>query len=87
MKCHEVGKGPMVRSGGGYVHQEDCVPGTTVLTQPPPNSKTAERVYRLKPGWWKKFMEKRYGKARCVKEIDVDGNETGKILSYFFQKV
>lgn len=77
----------MVRSGNGFVHLDDCVPGTKVLTEPPPNSKLAERIFNLKDGWLKKWLEKRWGTARCVKEIDVEGNETGKILSYFFQKV
>ncbi len=86
MKCHEVGKGPMVRSGDGFVHQADCAPGTTVLTNPPPNSRFARRVYNMKDGWLKRWMEKRNGKAQCVKEIDPQGNETGKILSYFFLK-
>jgi len=87
LKCHETGGGPMVRSGNGYVHQADCVPGTRILTEPPPNSKFAERVFGMKDGMPRRFIENRYGKAQCVREVDVDGNETGKILSYFFQKV
>ena len=87
MKCHVVGKGPMVRSGNGFVHKEDCVPGTKVLNEPPPHSGLAQFVYNMKDGRLKTWIEKRQGRAQCVKEIDVEGNETGKILSYFFLKV
>lgn len=87
MKCHVVGKGPMVRFGGGFVHREDCQPGTKLLIDPPPHSKLAQRVYHLKDGHLKRWLERRYGKAQYVGEVDNAGNETGKILSYFFQKV
>ena len=86
LKCGEVGRAPMVQCGGGYVHRHDCKPGTQVLPAPPPYSAKAERVYNMKAGWMKEFLEKRYGRAQCVKEVNVDGVETGNILSYFFLK-
>ncbi|RPJ19474.1 MAG: hypothetical protein EHM33_30220, partial [Chloroflexi bacterium] len=47
LKCGE-GRGKMVRFGAGFVHIEDCKPGTKLLAVPPPHSKFAERVFKMK---------------------------------------
>lgn len=84
VKCHVVGKGVMVRYGNGFIHLEDCLPGTTLV---PPEavqfSKWAERVYKMKPVWLKKWLEERYGHSQEVRDV----NNDGKILGYTFQKV
>lgn len=85
IKCHESG-GIMVRYMGGYVHLEDCKPGTMLMTELPPFSKFAERVFKMKVGRVKAFLEKRYGHAEQIQEIDPAGNKTGKIMGYVFLK-
>lgn len=87
IKCHEEGRDPMVRYMNGYVHVPDCTPGTRLLAQPPEFSKFAAQVFKLKDGRVKTWLEKRYGRVQQVQEIDALGEETGKVLGYFFLKV
>ena len=85
LKCHEQGKGEMVRYMNGFIHLEDCMPGTKLLAQPPKFSKLAGYVFNL-PENLREQIEKRTGKAQKVEEIDAQGKETGKTLGYFFLK-
>lgn len=81
MKCKETGKGPMARFGNGFVHVEDCKPDTMVMTDHPPFSKLAERVYHMNDGWWKKMMISRFGDPQETRETATD-----KVAGYFFLK-
>jgi len=85
IKCHKVGHGDMVRYMNGFVHLEDCAPGTKLLAHPPAFSRTARLVFNL-PAKLRTAAEKRTGKAQRVDEIDAEGKETGKTLGYFFLK-
>lgn len=85
LKCHQAGRGEMVRYMNGFVHLQDCMPGTKLLALPPAFSKLAEYVYKL-PVRVRAAVENRTGKAQRVDEIDAEGQETGKVLGYFFLK-
>lgn len=82
VKCGQSG-GEMVQYNSGYVHLEDCAPGTHLLAMPPKFSPVARLVHGL-PEWLQKRVERRTGYVQQVKEIDPNGKETGKVLGYFF---
>lgn len=84
MKCHK-GEGEMVKYRNGWVHLEDCMPGTRFLAEPPRMTKKAALVMKLPPRM-RKFVEKHTGTAQEIQEIDGEGNMTGKILGYCFVK-
>lgn len=84
LKCGQVG-GEMTRYRNGYVHMNDCMPGTKLLTEIPKLNKTAAVVYRMPPKI-RKVLEKKTGVAKQLQEIDAEGNQTGKVLGYFFWK-
>jgi hypothetical protein len=84
LKCHQIG-GEMVRYNNGFIHLVDCLPGTRLLTAPPKFSNTARIIFKL-PAGARKRMERAFGRAQECREIDADGQETGKILGYFFLK-
>ena len=85
MKCHKDTGGDMVQCMNGFIHTYDCAPGTVVLSSEPKYDKWAEKVYKL-PAKVRKVIEKKIGEVKQIKEIDAHGNETGKILGYFFYK-
>jgi hypothetical protein len=85
LKCHQQGKGEMVRYMNGFIHLVDCAPETKLLAQPPKFSALAKYVFNL-PEKVRARVEKRTGKAQRVEEIDAEGRETGKTLGYFFVK-
>jgi hypothetical protein len=84
VKCHKGG-GEMIRFNNGFVHVHECAPNTKLMAAPPAFSAWAERVYQM-PAWMRSRLEKLYGYAKQVKEIDPEGKETGKILGYFFYR-
>ena len=86
VKCGETGKGEMVRYFDGFLHIPDCDPETEMLTQPPKYSKMAKFVDRL-PESVKKLVVKRTGVIKRVREINTEGEETGVILGYYFEKI
>lgn len=79
MKCHQSGRGEMVRFGSGFIHLVDCAPGTRLLAQPPANNRLAERVYKMKSGRVRSFLERQLGRAQVVENI-----ENEQPVSYFF---
>lgn len=83
LKCHETGKGDMRRFGSGWVHIEDCAPNVRLLPQVPDSSRTARMIYGL-PEKLRNQVEKMTGKVQIVMELGSDGQETGKVMSYFF---
>lgn len=85
MKCHKSDGGDMVACMNGFIHAFDCSPGTVVLSSEPKYDKWAKQVFNL-PSKIRKVIEKKMGEVKEIKEIDVDGKETGKILGYFFYK-
>jgi hypothetical protein len=85
MKCHKDTGGNMVACMNGFIHAHDCTPGTVVLSSEPKYDKWAAKVYKL-PDKIRKAIEKRMGEVKRIDEVDKDGNETGKILGYFFYK-
>jgi len=85
LKCKQTNGGEMVKYMNGFVHLEDCAPGTRLLAEPPKFSKLARVVFGL-PERVRKAIEKRAGRAQRVDEIDANGKETGKVLGYFFLK-
>ena len=84
VKCHQTG-GEMVRYRNSWVHLIDCVPGTRLLTEVPKMTRSAALVMKLPPRV-RKIIEAKTGKAQEVREIDLEGHETGKILGHFFMK-
>jgi len=84
VKCHKGG-GEMVQFNRGFVHVHDCSPNTKLMAAPPKFSPLARVVYFMTPAV-RKVMEKRYGLAKQVAEVDEKGKETGKVLGYFFYK-
>ena len=86
LKCKKSSGGDMVAYMNGYIHLHDCAPGTHLITTPPKYSRFAKVVFGLHPRLRDK-IEKRTGKAQRVDEIDPNGNETGRVIGYFFQKV
>lgn len=88
MICVKCGKGGdhMVLFQNGFIHTHDCAPGVVAMTEPPQYSKLAKYVYGLKPGRYRKSIERFTGKAMIVEEIMPDGKKTGVILGHFFPK-
>lgn len=84
IKCGK-GDGEMIRFNQGYIHLKECAPNTKLMAEVPPFSKYAEWVYQLPPAL-RKPIEKRWGYAKQVKELDPHGADTGKVLGYFFFK-
>lgn len=84
LKCGEVG-GEMIRYRNGFVHMQECKPGTKLLTELPPLSNFARFVFKL-PAKLRAFIEKRTGVSKELQEIDEEGKSTGKILGHFFWK-
>lgn len=82
IKCGKGG-GEMVKFNSSFVHAADCTPGTRLITVPPEFSRVAKFIYHL-PAWLRKQIEKVTGFAKEVKEVDAGGQETGKVLGYFF---
>lgn len=82
LKCKQIG-GEMVHYGSGFVHLADCTPGTRLLPTLPAFSKRAAFIFRL-PRRVRALVEKSTGRVQEVREIDDKGNDTGKILGYFF---
>ena len=82
VKCHKGG-GEMIRFNNGFVHLHDCSPNTKLMAAPPEFSPWAAAVYQM-PKLVREPLEKIYGYAKQVKEIDPQGAETGKVLGYFF---
>ena len=85
LKCHKDVGGNMVRCQNGFIHVEECAPGVVVLASEPKYSRLAEKVFRL-PDTLRKVIEKKMGVVKEIKEIDENGEETGKTLGYFFYK-
>lgn len=83
-RCRQ-GDGEMVKYMNGYIHLANCAPGTRLLSELPEFSKSAEFVFRL-PGKVRSFVERITGVVQYVKEIDTQGQETGRIVGYFFLK-
>lgn len=75
----------MVRYNENYVHLPDCLPSVKLLADMPPTSRLAGIVWGA-PKWLSAIVEKRLGRVQEVKEIDSQGQETGKVLGYFFLK-
>lgn len=84
IKCHEGG-GEMVPFNNGYVHVADCLPGTKLLAVPPKFSSLARLVF-LMPKGIRAHVERLSGRAQVAREVDPDGNDTGRTLGYFFYK-
>lgn len=84
LKCKK-GDGEMVVYGNGYIHLVDCMPEIKMLSAEPKYSNFAKFVHGL-PAWMKKRIEKNTGIAKKVRDVDQDGQETGKVLGYFFYK-
>lgn len=85
VKCGK-GKGEMVKMNDAYVHNYDCVPGTTTLTVTPKFSKFAGFVFGMKDGRLKEFIQGFTGVAAEVKEVTPSGERTGVILGHFFHR-
>ena len=88
VKCHKGG-GEMVKYHQGYVHLHECTPHTKLMTEPPPFSRLAGVLYGLPSpirNPVEKYLGKWIGTAKQVKEVDPSGNDTGKVLGYFFYK-
>lgn len=84
IKCHKSG-GQMIQFNQGYIHLHECTPGTKLLTEAPQFSKLARTIFHL-PAPLRGVLEKRLGKAKEIKEVDPQGNDTGKVLGYFFYR-
>lgn len=85
-KCKQGG-GEMVQYMNVYAHIPDCKPDTFLLPQLPDFNYLARVVFGLPAGPLKEWLEKRYGSAQQVQDIDADGNKTGKVIGYFFLKL
>jgi hypothetical protein len=85
VKCRKTGQGEMVRYMNGYIHAQECAPEIKLLREIPKYSKTAEWVYRL-PEKVRAVVEKRTGMVQMVHELTPEGEETGAIQGYFFNK-
>lgn len=84
LKCGEIG-GEMVPYRRGYVHIKDCKPDTKLITEIPKLSHWAKAVFHM-PAKVRSKLEKIYGVAKELKEIDTEGKQTGVTLGYFFWK-
>lgn len=82
VKCKQGG-GEMIAYMNSYVHLPDCQPAVKLLPNLPDFNWWAERVYKL-PERARDWIEKYTGKVQYVKEIDKQGEKTGKVLGYFF---
>lgn len=85
VKCKKSG-GEMVLFQGALIHTFDCTPGVVALSTPPKYSKFAQVVSKMKNGQLKRTFQKWYGNAVSVEEVEPNGEKTGKILGYFFNK-
>lgn len=85
IKCGKTGKGEMVRYFSGYIHLEDCNPDVQMLTAIPEYSKWAEFVFKL-PEWMRAQVEKLTGVVQRVNGLTPEGQETGEVEGYFFNK-
>lgn len=83
-KCHKSG-GEMVRFNSAFIHLQECSPDTKLMAAPPEFSRLARAVYLMHPAV-RKVLEKQYGLAKQVQEVDEHGKSTGKVLGYFFYK-
>lgn len=84
LKCGQIG-GEMIRYRDGFVHMEECSPGTKLLTEIPPLSNVAKLIYKF-PLKLRSYLEKHMGAVKELQEIDAEGKSTGNILGYFFWK-
>jgi len=84
LKCSQTG-GEMVRYRNGFVHIDECSPGTKLLTEIPPLSRVARIIFKF-PDKLRTFVEKHTGAVKELQEIDQEGKPTGKILGHFFWK-
>jgi len=84
VKCGQVG-GEMTKYRDGFVHLNECSPGTKLLTEIPPLSNVAKFIFKF-PDRLRTFVEKRTGAVKELQEIDKEGKPTGKILGHFFWK-
>lgn len=85
VKCKATGGGEMVRYMNGFVHLEDCTPGTNLLRTPPKYTPWAKLVFKM-PKVLQNRVTRLTGEPQPVREINRDGTETGKILGYIFLK-
>lgn len=85
LKCHKSGEGDMVQYMNGYIHLQDCAPDVNLLREPPAYSRWAGWVYGLPKGLRAQVC-RLTGYPQQVREIDEKGQETGKIIGYFFVK-
>jgi hypothetical protein len=87
LKCKKSVGGDMVQFMTGFIHLLDCDPTTKLIASLPEFSNLAKFTFGFKENSpIRKMIEKRYGKAKVVSEIDASGNDTGKIRGYFFHK-
>jgi hypothetical protein len=84
VKCKKGG-GEMIKYNHGYVHLLECAPHTKLMASAPEFSRLARAVYFMTPPV-RKVLEKRYGLAKQVVEVDEHGQDTGNVLGYFFYK-
>lgn len=84
LKCGHIG-GEMIRYRNGFVHLQECSPGTKLLTEIPRLSSVAKVIFKF-PEKLRAFVEKRTGAVKELQEIDQEGKPTGKILGHFFWK-
>lgn len=75
----------MIRFNNQYVHLAECNPSVKLLAQAPTFSRAAQILWGA-PRWLSALTEKWLGRVQEVKEIDSEGQETGKTLGYFFVK-
>ena len=85
VKCGKGG-GEMVVFQGALIHTHDCTPGVVALSTPPKYSSLAKITYKLKEGGIKNFIQKIYGNAMAVEEVMPNGEKTGVIFGFFFNK-
>lgn len=85
VKCKKGG-GEMVLFQGALVHTHDCSPGVVALSTPPKYSILAKLTCKLKDGRLKNLIQKLYGVAVPVEEVMPNGEKTGKIFGYFWNK-
>jgi hypothetical protein len=84
VKCRQSG-GEMVKYMNGFIHLQDCNPGTNLLRAQPHYNTLAGLVFKL-PKTLRRQVAKVTGSPQQVREITPDGTETGKIAGYFFLK-
>lgn len=84
-KCGQGG-GEMIEYKKVYAHLPDCKPDTFLLADQPHYTFLAAVVFQMKEGRLRDILEKKYGLAQKVMEIDEKGAQTNKVLGYFFLK-